>query len=127
LSILVDRIRRVRSGAESGEAMIEAFRDAVLLVPQAPDGTLMAADSDGICWLLAFSGKAELATWVLTRGGDGEAEHGYLSVRGDRLLDVAVPATGVPTGVAIDVAGEQPMLLPPVRGVVPASAAVDGR
>ncbi len=40
----------------------------------------------------------------------------YLTVRGDRLLDVAVPALGVPGGIAVDVAGEAPMLFPVVEG-----------
>jgi hypothetical protein len=41
------------------------------------------------------------------------------------LLDVAVPDVGVPAGVAIDVAGTEPMMLPPVRGIVGEGFAVD--
>lgn len=43
-----------------------------------------------------------------------------------RLLDAAVPAVGVPCGVALDCAdGQDGMLFPPVRGVVPDGVAVD--
>jgi hypothetical protein len=48
-------------------------------------------------------------------------------VLGARLLDVAVPATGVPCGVALDVGSEDGVLFPPVVGVVPDAVAVDGK
>lgn len=41
------------------------------------------------------------------------------------MLDVAVREVGVPAGIAIDAAGSRPMLLPPVRGIVPDDVAVD--
>lgn len=45
---------------------------------------------------------------------------------GARLLDAAVPAVGVPCGVALDCAdGDEGMVFPPVRGVVPDGVAVD--
>ncbi len=56
---------------------------------------------------------------------DSAAEQAYLTVRGSRLLDVAIPGLGIPAGVAIDVAGAQPMLLPPVTGIVREEVAVD--
>jgi hypothetical protein len=47
-------------------------------------------------------------------------------VLGARLLDVVVPASEEPTGVAVDVADEDgSMMFPPVRGIVPDGAAVD--
>ncbi|MFI6448119.1 hypothetical protein [Kitasatospora sp. NPDC050543] len=49
----------------------------------------------------------------------------YVTVHGARLLDIAVPAVGVPAGVVLDVAGPSPAFLPPVTGIVPDSVAVD--
>jgi hypothetical protein len=51
-------------------------------------------------------------------------------VWGAALLDAAVPTvaeSGMPCGVLVNVAdGEQGLVLPPVRGVVPEECAVDG-
>lgn len=74
-----------------------------------------SGDQGGIRWIYAFTTPTELADFLLARG-EGEAEVGYLTVRGDRLLDVAVPALGVPGGVAVDVAGDRPVLFPAVPG-----------
>ena len=50
----------------------------------------------------------------------------YRTVLGARLLDVAVPAAGVPCGVALDCAdGPDGAVFPPVRGIVPDAVAVD--
>ncbi len=65
-----------------------------------------------------------MAAFAGARGFTG-SEIPYLTVLGSRLLDVAVPAAGVPCGVALNAAGAQPMLFPPVRGQVPDSVAVD--
>ena len=121
MSDLTDLIERVRAGAGrgEGEAMVEAFRTTVVLVPLEPDGLLTAADVGGIRWVFAFTSPAELAAWTLARGGDGDAEQPYLTTLGRRLLTVA------PVGVALDVAGDRPMLLPPMRGIVPDELALD--
>ncbi|MGE7439870.1 SseB family protein [Kitasatospora sp. NPDC001175] len=75
-------------------------------------------------WIYAFSGEAELAAFARARDFEGDRLD-YLTVYGSRLLDVAVPALGVPGGVVLDVAGRLPMLFPPVRGIVPDSVALD--
>jgi hypothetical protein len=126
MSVLTDLIARTRAGdGLAGEEMVSAFRDAVLLVPQDPAGRLAAADSGGIRWLFAFTSPAELAAWAVASGRDGDVEQGYLTILGRRLLDVAPAGAEGPVGVAIDVAGTQPMLLPPMRGIVPAEFALD--
>ncbi len=127
LSVLTDLIARVRAGEGAGEAMVEAVRATALLVPRSPDGTLPAADVGGIRWLFAFTSPAELAAWTLARGGDvdGDAEQEYLTILGRRLLTVAPASADVPVGVAVDVAGAAPMLLPPMSGIVPAAFALD--
>lgn len=122
---LGEEIARVWAGAGDEKAMIESFRGSVLLVPHLGDGYVVAGDCGDVRWLYGFTTPAELAAWVVARGGDGDVEHGYVTVRGSRLLDVAVREVGVPAGIAIDAAGSRPMLLPPVRGIVPDDVAVD--
>lgn len=123
-STLREEIAQVRSGAANGESLVAAFREAVLLLPQAADGSVAAGDYGGLRWLYAFTSEAELASWVVAREGDAVAEQSYVTVLGSRVLDTALPAVGTPAGVAIDVAGAAPMFLPPVQGVVPDDVAV---
>lgn len=117
-------IARVRSGTGSGESLVAVFRDAVVLLPQTADGSVVSGEYGGLRWLYAFTTEAELASWVVARDGDVAAEQRYVTVRGSRVLDAALPQVGMPAGVAIDVAGARPMFLPPVRGVVPDDVAV---
>ncbi|GAB2722484.1 SseB family protein [Kitasatospora kifunensis] len=86
-------------------------------------GEPLAGDVGGVRWLYVFTGEAGLARFASARGLVAPVE--YLTVYGARLLDVAMPALGVPAGVALDVAGPAPFLLPPVVGVVPDAVAVD--
>lgn len=99
---------------------IAAFRDSVLFVPRTPSGSVVAGDWGGVRWLYAFTGRDQLRLWM----PDPTVEQPYLTVFGWRLLDVAVPAVGRPAGIVVDVAGDRPLLLPPVRGIVPDAAAV---
>ena len=122
MSDLTDLIERVRAGEGAGEAMVEAFRTTVVFAPRERDGRIAAADAGGIRWIFAFTSPAELAAWTLARGGDGDAEQPYITVLGRRLLTVDA---GRPLGVALDVAGARPMLLPPMRGIVPDELALD--
>ncbi|MFH8981157.1 hypothetical protein [Streptomyces varsoviensis] len=107
--------------------------------PDAPgeDG-LLSVDFGGIRWICAFTDEAALARFAATRGGNGSGagnasggtdasstDWEYRTVLGARLLDVVVPAVGVPAGVALDVGSEHPMMFPPVVGIVPDAVAVD--
>lgn len=112
------------SGTGDGQLLVAAFRDAVLLLPQTGGDSVAAGDYGGLRWLYAFTSEAELASWVVAREGDAAAEQRYVTVLGSRVLDTALPEVGVPAGVAVDVAGAQPLFLPPVRGVVPDRVAV---
>ncbi|MFF8428279.1 hypothetical protein ACF07Y_24560 [Streptomyces sp. NPDC016566] len=112
-------------------ALLGEFRRTPVLVPlgdgSGPDDErgLMAADFNGLRFILAFSDEQALARYAVARG-DTAREWRYQTVLGARLLDVAVPAAGVPCGVALDCAdGEQGMVFPPMRGIVPDEAALD--
>ncbi|OXZ00603.1 hypothetical protein BEK98_00080 [Streptomyces diastatochromogenes] len=112
-------------------ALLGEFRRTSVLVPlgdgPGPDEErgLLTADLNGIRFILAFSDEQALARYAVARGEAGR-EWTYQTVLGARLLDVAVPAAGVPCGVALDCAdGEEGMVFPPVRGIVPDEAALD--
>jgi len=112
--------------------LLDEFRRTPVLVPlgdgPGPDEErgLLTADFDGIRFILAFSDEQALARYAQARG-EYTREWTYQSILGARLLDVAVPAAGVPCGVALDCAdGPDGMVFPPVRGIVPDEAALDG-
>ncbi|GGV33339.1 hypothetical protein GCM10010495_57710 [Kitasatospora herbaricolor] len=106
-------------------ALIGEFRRSAVLVPVTADGGWWAAESGGIRWLHAFTGEAALARFAQRRDASAGREWPYVTVYGARLLDVAVPAAPVPTGVVLDVAGPAPAFLPPMAGIVPDAAALD--
>lgn len=122
---LVHQIRMLRAGAGDPALMLAEFRRSALLVPRWGEDALWSADEGGLRWIYAFTSEAELAAFARVKelSADGLP---YLTVLGSRLLDVAVPGLGVPGGVALDVAGAQPMLFPPMRGIVPDEVALDG-
>lgn len=112
-------------------ALLGEFRRSPVLVPlgegPGPDDErgFLTADLNGIRFILAFSDERALARYAVARG-EAAREWTYRTVLGARLLDAAVPAAGVPCGVALDCAdGEDGMVFPPVRGIVPDEAAVD--
>ncbi|MER5888809.1 hypothetical protein ABT160_33710 [Streptomyces sp. NPDC001941] len=112
---------------EAREAVLERlarFRSLAVLVPLDEAGGLWTEDLGGISWICAFSGEPELARFAEARG-DGEREWPYRRVLGARLLDEVVPAVEFPCGVALDAAGPDGAVFPPVRGIVPDRAAVD--
>jgi hypothetical protein len=111
--------------------LLGRFRRTPVLVPLG-DGPgadaergFLTAEFNGIRFILAFSDEQALARYAVARG-EAAREWAYQSVLGARLLDVAVPAAGVPCGVALDCAdGQDGMVFPPVRGIVPDAVAVD--
>ncbi|MEV4558188.1 SseB family protein [Kitasatospora sp. NPDC049285] len=107
-------------------ALLGEFRRSAVLVPVTGEGGWWAADAGGIRWIHAFSGEEAFSRFAVERDGRAGVEWSYVSVYGARLLDVAVPAAPVPTGVVLDVAGPAPAFFPPVRGIVPDAAALAG-
>ncbi|MFI1796999.1 SseB family protein [Streptomyces sp. NPDC020379] len=106
-------------------SLIGEFRRTAVLVPLDDQGGLWTAEFGGVQWIHAFTDESALARFAAARGG-ATRDWEYRSVLGARLLDVVVPAVDEPTGVALDVGGERPMMFPPVAGIVPEHAAVDG-
>lgn len=122
---LLAELADLHAGNSDPQALLDAFRASVVMVPTLEGGDLWAAEQGGIHWIYAFTDDTELARFAVARGNDGSSDVDYVTVYGWRLLDEVIPAAGEPAGVALDVAGRLPMLFPPVVGVVPESAAVD--
>ncbi|WP_279345465.1 hypothetical protein [Streptomyces sp. AP-93] len=101
------------------------FRSRAVLVPLDERGGLWTAELGGLDWLCAFSGKKTLARFAEARG-ETEREWPYRRIVGARLLDEVIPALDFPCGVALDTAGPGGVVFPPVRGLVPNGAALDG-
>ncbi|MFB0616672.1 hypothetical protein [Streptomyces sp. AGS-58] len=116
----------VERGRRAFAVLLGEFRRTAVLVPlDAENGSPLTADFGGVRWFYAFSDEPALARFALARG-EGGREWPYQRWLGARLLDAAVPATGIPCGVALDSAdGGAATVLPPVRGVVPDAVAVD--
>ncbi|MFE5538741.1 hypothetical protein [Streptomyces sp. NPDC056492] len=114
--------------AEAREAVLERlsdFRSRVVLVPRDESGGLWTAELGGLLWICAFSSLETLARFADARG-DAEREWPFRRIVGARLLDELIPALDFPCGVALDAAGPEGIVFPPVRGLVPDSAALDG-
>jgi hypothetical protein len=132
---LAAEIHDLYDGRGDSERLLAAFRAAALYVPFAEDDAMCSGETDGICWLYAFTSTTELERFARARveadtdPGWASGRIRYWTVLGSRLLDVAVPAAvteaRIPTGVAVDVGGVRPLLLPPVSGIVPSPVAVD--
>ncbi|MBB4886218.1 SseB family protein [Streptomyces netropsis] len=107
-------------------AALGGFRRSAVLVPLDDRGGLWTTSYGGVWWIHAFSDEDALADFARTRDGHTGRQWDYVSVLGARLLDVVIPGMGEPAGVALDPGGVHPMLFPPLMGVVPDTAAVDG-
>ncbi|MFF5650990.1 hypothetical protein ACFY8N_21560 [Streptomyces collinus] len=104
--------------------LLGEFRRTPVLVPLDEDEAPLVGDYGGLRWIYAFSDESALAGFAIARG-EGSRAWKYRRVLGARLLDAGVPATGVPTGVALDVGSDgDGVLFPPVAGIVPDAAAV---
>lgn len=122
-SVEVDPLEVAR---EAVRERLANFRDRVLFVPLDGAGGLWTAELGGLDWICAFSGEEELARFAEARGETGR-EWIYRRVVGAWLLDVVVPALDFPCGVALNAAGPDGAVLPPVRGIVSDAAALDGQ
>jgi hypothetical protein len=115
---------QIRVAKREFAALLGEFRRSTVLVPLDAYDSLWSAEWGGVRWICAFSDEAALARFAFAQEDAGR-EWTYQRVYGARLLDVLVPALGVPAGVALDAGSEDGTLFPPVAGVVPESVAVD--
>ncbi|MEU3031209.1 SseB family protein [Streptomyces incarnatus] len=130
MSLPSDRNAVARSTADASAhacrewaVRVGEFRRTAVLVPVDEHDVPLTADLGGVRWIYAFSDETALARYALARGA-GDREWAYQRWLGARLLDAAVPAVGVPCGIALDVGGPG-TLFPPLAGIVPDRVAVD--
>ncbi|MCX5378239.1 SseB family protein [Streptomyces sp. NBC_00091] len=110
---------------EAAQARLADFRGRVVLVPLDARGGLWTAELGGLDWICAFSGEETLARFAEARG-EARQEWVFRRVVGARLLDEVIPELDFPCGVALDVAGPDGVVFPPLRGIVPDAVALDG-
>ncbi|WP_037649175.1 SseB family protein [Streptomyces flavidovirens] len=103
-------------------SLVGEFRRSEVLVPVV-DGALLSVATGPVRWLFAFTSMETLESFA---GQRGEVIDEWVPVFGARLVDQVIPDIGGLVGVAVDVAGAAPMMLPPVRGIVPDVVALDG-
>lgn len=109
-------IQLVRGGVGDAASFDRSLRESVLYVMRWSETALVTGDQDGVRWLYAFTSLRDLARYAALRGADETAEVDFLTVRADRLLEVALPelasSTGMPVGLALDIGSNAPMLVP---------------
>ncbi|WP_067885251.1 SseB family protein [Nocardia vaccinii] len=107
---LLVEMSAVRSGFADKKALQSTFADALLVLPVAGEQhDLLTADHSGVSWVLAFTSVREFALYGRAQGAD-DRQWDYLTCRGSRLRDIV---SGASRGIALDVAGQAPLLLPP--------------
>ncbi|WP_285545817.1 SseB family protein [Streptomyces lavendulae] len=122
VAVVADPLDAVR---EAAGTRLAAFRRQLVLVPLDTLGGLWTAQLGGLDWICAFSGEETFARFAEARGEAGQ-EWAFRRVAGARLLDEVIPELDFPCGVALDAAGPDGAVFPPVRGIVPDAAALDG-
>lgn len=110
---------------EAATARLADFRSRVVLVPSDDRGGLWTTQLGGLDWICAFSDEETLSRFAVARD-EAAQEWTYRRVIGARLLDEVIPALDFPCGVALDAAGPEGIVFPPMRGIVPDAAALDG-
>ncbi|MEE1740076.1 SseB family protein [Streptomyces sp. BE147] len=123
--VLPAEVDPVEQAREAVRERLADFRSRVVLVPLEERDGLWTAEFGGLDWICAFSDEAALARFAAARGEEGR-EWSYRRVVGARLLDEVVPLLDFPCGVALNAAGLDGAVFPPVRGIVPDAAALDG-
>jgi hypothetical protein len=96
---LVEQIVAYHERRGDPEALLEAFRRALVLVPA------VEVEYGGLKWWHAFTDEGELARYAKARG-EGDREWEYVTARGERLLKAI---EGRRAGIMVDAAGERPM------------------
>lgn len=109
-------IQLVRGGVGDAASFDRSLRESVLYVLRWSETALLTGDQDGVRWIYAFTSVRDLARYAAVRGADESAEVDFMTVRADRLLEVAFPelasSIGLPVGLALDIGSTSPMLVP---------------
>ncbi|MFI5636340.1 hypothetical protein ACIA8H_02860 [Streptomyces goshikiensis] len=115
----------VPAAREAARTRLADFRSRAVLVPLDERGGLWTAALGGLDWICAFSGEEALARFAVARD-EADRAWPYRRLIGGRLLDEVLPALDFACGIALNPAGPDGTVFPPVRGIVPDTAAIDG-
>ena len=96
---LVGEITAYHERRGDPRALLAAFGDALLLVPE------VETEHGGLRWWHAFTDEGELARFARERG-EADREWAYVTARGARLLKAI---EGRRAAIMVDAAGERPM------------------
>ncbi|MFD4135850.1 hypothetical protein [Streptomyces goshikiensis] len=110
---------------DAARSRLADFRSRAVLVPLDERGGLWTAALGGLDWICAFSDEEALARFAVARD-EADRAWPYRWLIGGRLLDEVLPALDFACGVALNPAGSDGTVFPPVRGIVPDTAAIDG-
>lgn len=96
-------------------AVLATLETSTLLAP-VPDGAhLLVGQSRGVTWIPAFTSEDQLRRYAMLRC-EADRPWQYRRIPGDQLLgavlDIVIDTVPGPCGLAIDVAGQHPLLLP---------------
>ena len=92
-------------------AVLATVETSTLLTP-VPDGShLLAGRSRGVTWIPAFTSEEQLCHYAILRG-EADRPWQYRRIPGDQLLGAVLDGVPGQCGLAIDVAGQHPLLLP---------------
>lgn len=84
---------------------------SILLAP-VPDGShLLIGQGRGITWVPTFACEEQLHRYAMLRC-ESDRRWQYRRIPGDQLLGAVLDGIPSPSGLAIDVAGQHPLLLP---------------
>jgi hypothetical protein len=108
--------------------LLAALQTSVLLAPVADDRHLLVGrltgEGRGVTWVPTFSSEDQLKAYVVRRR-EADQPWRYRRIPGELLLGAVLDQLPRPCGLAIDVAGQYPLLLPQRR--TPARAVSLGR
>ncbi|WP_241565955.1 SseB family protein [Prescottella agglutinans] len=108
---LVAEIDAFYQGFGQPDALLEAFRQARLLVPLTAENRVWSSEIRELGWLPVFTSEHELARHTLARGEQTAAR--YHALFGWRIVEHVLPSFDRPTGVVVDAGGSRPMAFPP--------------
>lgn len=91
--------------------VLAALEVSILLVPVLDSAQLLVVRDRGMSWVPAFTAEDQLRRYTLSRG-EGDRSWRYRRFPGEQLLGPVLGGLTGPCGLAIDLAGQHPLLLP---------------
>ncbi|SUA31690.1 Uncharacterised protein [Mycolicibacterium fortuitum] len=98
-------------------ALLAGLREAALVLPLDVNGSVFTWVWGGLPWLAAFTTVERCSRFAEITGRDTAAV-GVCTVRGGAVLD-GLDRAPEPTGLVVDPASSDVMVLPPVKAITP--------